>query len=222
VEHIVDEDDGTVPYGTKMAKLMGLAGGEYISSVDDDDVIAPDYVESILRLLESGPSVATFAAKRIDAEKVWTFHVGVEDGVKVTGGEIMCANHFCAWRADWAKTVPWLPAWYGVDVFWYKTIAAAYAPLTEAHINKVLYIYKYDPAITACQTPLRCKQSLDLMAGGVSSFRRRSDGLIVAATHGWNWQVSHFGEDSVEVVDSDGNVSVEEMDSMDFLATGRI
>lgn len=56
-EHIALEDDGQKPTGAKRNELLQLATGEYISFVDDDDLVSSDYVSLIMQAAESGPDV---------------------------------------------------------------------------------------------------------------------------------------------------------------------
>jgi glycosyltransferase involved in cell wall biosynthesis len=39
--------------GTKRNKLLSLASGKYVTAIDDDDLIAPDYIEKILKACKS-------------------------------------------------------------------------------------------------------------------------------------------------------------------------
>jgi glycosyltransferase involved in cell wall biosynthesis len=41
--------------GAKRQRLLERAEGEYIVFVDDDDIVMPNYIDSILKALESGP-----------------------------------------------------------------------------------------------------------------------------------------------------------------------
>ena len=51
---------GGLSVGAKRDALKCRATGEYLVFVDDDDMIAPNYLESILRLMESNPDIITF------------------------------------------------------------------------------------------------------------------------------------------------------------------
>ena len=51
---------GGLSVGAKRDALKCKATGEYLVFVDDDDMIAPNYLESILRLMESNPDIITF------------------------------------------------------------------------------------------------------------------------------------------------------------------
>lgn len=51
---------GGLSVGAKRDALKCRATGDYLVFVDDDDMIAPNYLESILRLMESNPDIITF------------------------------------------------------------------------------------------------------------------------------------------------------------------
>ena len=51
---------GGLSVGAKRDALKCRATGEYLVFVDDDDIVAPNYLESILRLMESNPDIITF------------------------------------------------------------------------------------------------------------------------------------------------------------------
>jgi hypothetical protein len=57
VEVLCDIDDGEISIGKKRQKLLENAVGEYVSFVDDDDLISPDYVSLVLKSIESTPDV---------------------------------------------------------------------------------------------------------------------------------------------------------------------
>lgn len=54
VELLVDVDDGQKPIGKKRNDLLDRAVGEYVAFIDDDDWVAHDYVDRLLRALSDG------------------------------------------------------------------------------------------------------------------------------------------------------------------------
>jgi glycosyltransferase involved in cell wall biosynthesis len=57
VEVLISLDDGSLSIGKKRNDLLERSKGEYIAFVDDDDLVSEDYVELILKALESKPDV---------------------------------------------------------------------------------------------------------------------------------------------------------------------
>ena len=50
-------DDGPGTVGVKRQRMIEQATGDYVAFVDDDDMVAPDYVARILPCLKSKPDV---------------------------------------------------------------------------------------------------------------------------------------------------------------------
>ena len=51
---------GGLSVGAKRDALKCRATGDYLVFVDDDDIVAPNYLESVLRLSENNPDIITF------------------------------------------------------------------------------------------------------------------------------------------------------------------
>ena len=51
---------GGLSVGAKRDALKCRATGDYLVFIDDDDIVAPNYLESVLRLSESNPDIITF------------------------------------------------------------------------------------------------------------------------------------------------------------------
>jgi len=55
IELLIDIDEGEVSIGVKRQRMLEKAKGKYICFVDDDDIVAPDYIELITDALKGGP-----------------------------------------------------------------------------------------------------------------------------------------------------------------------
>ncbi len=55
VEMLIDCDNREVTIGAKRQRLIEKATGDYVCFVDDDDMVSPDYVSSILKAIETEP-----------------------------------------------------------------------------------------------------------------------------------------------------------------------
>lgn len=64
VELLVDLDDGETCIGEKRNRLLLKARGEYVCSIDDDDLVPRDYVSRILHAVESGRDCIGFKVRR--------------------------------------------------------------------------------------------------------------------------------------------------------------
>lgn len=55
VEILTDKDNGEVSIGVKRNRLLEQATGDYICFVDDDDLVATDFVQRILEAVKTEP-----------------------------------------------------------------------------------------------------------------------------------------------------------------------
>lgn len=60
VELVIACDNKEISIGQKRQNLLDSAVGDYVAFVDDDDWIAPDYVDCILAALETSPDCVGF------------------------------------------------------------------------------------------------------------------------------------------------------------------
>lgn len=109
VEIVTDKYvDGGLSIGEKRQMGLDRAIGLYVCWLDDDDDIAPDYIETMLRGTYDNPDVFTFNnLSRFD--NFWTVvTMRVENTVdeQVKPGFInRRPYHVCAWRSELAKQV---------------------------------------------------------------------------------------------------------------------
>ncbi len=57
VEVLIETDTGEKSIGAKRNRLIERSKGDYIAFVDDDDVVSSDYVNKILKAIETKPDV---------------------------------------------------------------------------------------------------------------------------------------------------------------------
>ena len=152
VEVLALFDNKTRSVGMKRNALLDLARGEYTVFIDDDDVIAPDYVQSIKRALECNPGVdcVSFHVQLYLAnvkDRLCKYRLGVKK-CKNTGtdGYIGHISHVHPWRAEIAKQFRFPDKSVGEDVAWSKRCCAAAS--TEVVIDRVLYNYMFNNAVT--------------------------------------------------------------------------
>ena len=75
-EIIYDIDEGQVSIGVKRQRMLHKANGEYIVFIDDDDLVAENYVDLILGALKTGPDcVGIHILHYVDSELLGkTYH----------------------------------------------------------------------------------------------------------------------------------------------------
>lgn len=177
VEFLYLMDNKRRPVGTKRNDLIDSARGEYVSFIDDDDDVGPDYVRRIYRAIRSArkaetqPDVICFrqTAKigntgvihdcRYSLEYYTDREAGKrrqlsesigEDGKPMPNVLLWTGPpaHTMAWRRETVAGV-WFPEeTFGEDVAWVDS--ACGRAKTEVQIEgEPLYIYQFNPDVSA-------------------------------------------------------------------------
>jgi glycosyltransferase involved in cell wall biosynthesis len=210
VELLVERDNGEASSGTKRNRLLAKAQGRYFTFVDDDDMISEDYVESLLTAMDNYPDVhvITFKVRIINEQtgksKIQCFSTRFEDFGRSQSYEQMTANHLCAWRRDIGTRLQFPTALgYLDDVFWYKPLIASQLAQTEVILNKILYEYIFDPAVSVNQRKLAQQAARKWAGRGIEYFfDKESDELLVALA-----SIDRCGDnDTIDVRDRHGTV----------------
>jgi hypothetical protein len=131
-----------VSLGEKREWMRQRSAGEYICFFDDDDLPAPNYISSILAVLDGevdqiGFEVALYQNGRPGPRTFHTLKSGrwYSDAL----GHHRHISHICPMRRLLAMQRSMQPQNYGEDLTW----AAAMTPLvkTETYVDRVLYHY---------------------------------------------------------------------------------
>ena len=150
VEHLVFCDNRKRSIGEKRQSLVDIANGEYIAFCDDDDNVSDNYVDELLKAIETKADVITFNQKAIYNGLESEVHFGIrnQDGQFNPGGITLRAPwHICAWNRQNVKGCVFVFSNYGEDLVW--SHQARKRIKTGHHINKVLHTYIHDAATTA-------------------------------------------------------------------------
>ena len=145
-ELLVLRDTRRMTTGEKRNRLISIAKGEYIAFVDDDDMVASDYVTAILRVLyDSTPDVLCFDVTVVGHGPAKPCRYGLDLNHQNFGaGYNRKPNHLMVWRRSLAASVPFPAVTVGEDTAWAGMICSR--ATTEARIDRALYTYQFDPA----------------------------------------------------------------------------
>lgn len=145
VELLVLRDCRGMTIGEKRSRMVALARGEYVAFVDDDDSVAPDYVETIVAHLGERPDVVCFEVVVNGHGPTKTCYYGLSlENKNLPDCYHRKPNHLMAWRRDLAVSVPFPAMRTGEDTAWANQICARASK--EIRIPRPLYSYDYDPA----------------------------------------------------------------------------
>ncbi len=142
-------DDGELSIGAKRNALLKKAAGDYIAFVDDDDLVAPDYVSSVLSAIESGPDVIGFPLLMSTdstyveygfVSRVFGSWFDLPDPFKPGRQAFFaCANHLNPVRRDLALSVRFPPIGQKEDLSYSFRLRERLA--SEVYLESPMYYY---------------------------------------------------------------------------------
>jgi glycosyltransferase involved in cell wall biosynthesis len=146
IEVNIHKSGRTMPTGTKRNELIYKCEGEYFCFVDDDDILAPTYVEDILKALEYDPDVVTFNGwMTTDGKSIVDFVIKLGEAYEERDGKYYrWPNHLAVMKKSLVQHIKFEPVTMGEDYIWSKTIRDLGLLKTSVHIDKLLYHYDFE------------------------------------------------------------------------------
>ena len=147
VEIIIDKIE-VEPIGKKRNELLREAKGEYVCFFDDDDLPSNDYIETLLKAIETKPDcVSLRGIMTTNGLNPEIFEHSIRyKAWKTTKNKIKYErypNHLNCIRADIAKQFKFPEVNHGEDFAWSKAIHESGLLKKEFYVDSVLYYYKY-------------------------------------------------------------------------------
>lgn len=150
VEVLIEIDNkGIRTTGSKRNSLYQRAIGKYSTSIDDDDSIAPYFIEELLRASESDMDCfainGTMTTNGID-ERKWCISLHNSYITKIEDGKesyYRYPNHICPIKTSIAKQVLFPDIFVGEDYEWATKIHNKKLLTTEYKIERPIYHYKF-------------------------------------------------------------------------------
>lgn len=142
--------DGGLSIGKKRESLVQRADGKYLCFLDDDENIAPNYLETLMRLCFERKDVCTFRnLSRLDA--YWCI---VDMSLQHTVNEEATPErmvkrrpwHICPVLSKYAKEHPFPDTNYGEDWHWMERVLSHCK--TEAKTDAVIHVYNHSAKIS--------------------------------------------------------------------------
>jgi glycosyltransferase involved in cell wall biosynthesis len=156
VEHLTLMDNKRRTVGEKRDALLRASRGQYVAFCDDDDLVREDYVDEILRAIQSNPGVdvITFSQQAVvnGVESIIEFRLGnPNDQFNPYDLTRRNAWHVCAWRRGLAVQSFFPASSYGED--WQYASRLCAVAKTSAHIPRILHEYHHSSATTEAPPP---------------------------------------------------------------------
>ena len=139
LEVLVLLDNCTRPLGHKRNELMRIARGQFVCHIDDDEMVAPDFVARVLSVLRTaGEDVDVVAYDaRVTIDQNPPFRVRTALGAEVEQVSVRSDGqegyndisrppwHWCTWRRELAVQFAFPDFYYGEDWHWLAQILPA-------------------------------------------------------------------------------------------------
>jgi len=160
IEILVDNSpaflDGGFSIGDKRGMLVDRSSGKYVCFLDDDESIAPNYVESLVRLCLQDADVVTFRAMA----KLKDFWGLVDMRLAYKVNDQMTPEytvrrppwHMCPVKSKYAKLYKFEDKNNAEDFEWMEKVLRHCT--TEAHTDKILFCYQHGDHSEADKIPL--------------------------------------------------------------------
>lgn len=152
-------DNKSMSVGAKRNALLSMAKGDFISYVDDDDMVSEDYISIILKAIEDNPNktVICFRGEQTtDGKQDLPFQYNVKFGrnykMSIDGQrwKVMLPDHLCVWNKS--KIIESFPdKSLGEDHEWARFMAMTYTEEDQVLLTDTLYFYDYDKTTTECR-----------------------------------------------------------------------
>lgn len=148
VTHVINESapylEGGLSIGNKRQALVDKASGKYLCFLDVDDDLAPNYVETLVRLCHTDKDVVTFRSF-IKNDFYWSvvdMRLG-NTNEEATPDRIVKRNawHICPVKSKYAKMYKFEDSNYSEDWTWMEKVLKHCE--TEAHTDQILHSYQH-------------------------------------------------------------------------------
>lgn len=149
VEVLVDDArrfmDGGPSVGMKRNSLLIRASGKYLCYLDSDESIAPNYIETLLRLCRQDQDVCTFRAF-VKLKSFWALvdmrlSYQVNDQISPEYTVRRPCWHICPIKSIFAKLYSFEDKNNAEDFEWVKKVLSHCT--TEAHTDRIIFTYNH-------------------------------------------------------------------------------
>lgn len=139
-------DTKEISVGEKRNILLNKSCGRYVCFIDDDDVIAPDYLIKLINGISSNADVITFCGDYVENTVVTPFSISMVHRGNFNHPNIFyrLPNHLCPVKREIALNCQFTDKNFGEDSDYAERINKYLK--NEFHIQDKLYFYMYNEA----------------------------------------------------------------------------
>lgn len=145
--------------GQKRQALLDAAQGQFITCLDDDDMISDDYIPEIIKAITSNPHTDLIVFNEestLNGENPFIVRPGIEyenEGVHKEDGEWVDITrkpwHWCVFAAAHAKSATFPDAYIDDDWYWVRQMLPKIK--VQTRIDKVLRYYRQNSQTSLSQ-----------------------------------------------------------------------
>jgi glycosyltransferase involved in cell wall biosynthesis len=146
IEIITSADNGETTVGKKRNNVLDQARGEYVSFIDDDDMITEIYVSKTLKALETKPDVVELVGFLPKYNLPFIHNLNCGGHFKKDGIQFRTPNHLNTIKTEIARQVRYPEISHGEDQDYSHRLWDSGLMKTEALIGDRMYIYQFNPA----------------------------------------------------------------------------
>jgi glycosyltransferase involved in cell wall biosynthesis len=138
--------------GAKRQVLLDQAQGQFITCLDDDDGVAPDYIAEVSQAIQANPNtdVIVFNSQAtLNGGTPFIVRTGMEyenEQCRQENGRWIDIRrkpwHWCCWRAGIARKAKFPDAYIDEDWFWIRQMLPELRH--QVRIDRVLHYYNHD------------------------------------------------------------------------------
>lgn len=148
--------DGGLSIGKKREDLVKKAQGKYLCFLDDDETIAPNYLETLMRLCHEGNDIGTFRAL-VKLSNMWgvvnmSLNNLENEQLHPDGIVNRPPWHMCPVRSVYAKMFEFPDLNNAEDFVWMEQVLKCCK--TESHSDKIIFQYNHGDHSEADKIPL--------------------------------------------------------------------
>lgn len=149
-------DNRSMTIGDKRNTLLKIAKGSFVTFIDDDDTIASDYVDVLLKAIKENPNktvISFLGHQTTDGKQDLDFRYDVRYGrnykqtIDGKRWKTMLNDHLCCWNKS-KITVEFPDKSLGEDHEFARKMALTYTPEDQVILEVYLYTYNFNRLTT--------------------------------------------------------------------------